>query len=166
MITRYIVGDITETELKHIAHGVNCQNVMGSGVAKALFDKWPNVKEQYHSHMTNLGKLGRKPEDFLGGYDTIQVEPDKFVHNLFTQLNFGYDGQRYVNYNAVVTSLKFASGLYNDGTPWAIPKIGCGLAGGNWNFMEQLLNDAFGNRLELWVYEKHPPKYSGRNDFA
>lgn len=35
MITKYIIGDITETELNYIAHGVNCQNVMGSGVAKA-----------------------------------------------------------------------------------------------------------------------------------
>jgi len=27
MITKYVNGDITETELKYIAHGVNCQNV-------------------------------------------------------------------------------------------------------------------------------------------
>jgi O-acetyl-ADP-ribose deacetylase (regulator of RNase III) len=44
MITRYIQGDITETELDFIAHGVNCQNTMGSGVAKALFTKWIGVK--------------------------------------------------------------------------------------------------------------------------
>lgn len=35
----------------------------------------------------------------------------------------------------------------------AIPKIGCGLAGGNWEFMEQLINDTVGNKLEIWVYE-------------
>ena len=29
----YIIGDITETDCEYIAHGVNCQNAMGSGVA-------------------------------------------------------------------------------------------------------------------------------------
>jgi O-acetyl-ADP-ribose deacetylase (regulator of RNase III) len=166
MKIRYINGDITETELKHIAHGVNCQNQMHSGVAKALFTKWPGVKEQYHAYMNSLNEKGRKPEDYLGTpMDAVEVEPGKFVHNLFTQLNYGYDGARYVNYNAVVTSLKFIT--YKLDTPLAIPKIGCGVAGGSWLFMEQLLLDAFVQyeELELWVYD-NTAKPSGKNDFA
>ena len=61
MITKYIIGDITETELKYIAHGVNCQNVMGSGVAKALYTKFPEVKERYHefcNHVREQTRLG------------------------------------------------------------------------------------------------------------
>ena len=42
---KYIVQDITTVEPPGIiAHGVNCQNIMGSGVAKALFQKWPLVR--------------------------------------------------------------------------------------------------------------------------
>ena len=152
MIIKYINADITTSELKHIAHGVNCQNTMGSGVAKALFTKWPLVKQQYHSYMNNLNAQGRKPGDYLGTrMDPIEVEPNKFVHNLFTQLHYGYDGSRFVNYNAVVTALKFAM-PQTDGKI-AIPKIGCGLAGGDWQFMEHLLMDAFWNQdIEIWVY--------------
>ena len=43
----YIKGDIRDTDCKVIAHGVNCQGVMGSGVAKALYEKWPEVKKSY-----------------------------------------------------------------------------------------------------------------------
>lgn len=151
----YIKDDIRNTSLKYIAHGVNCQDAMGSGVAKALFDKWSSVKEQYHIHMANMRHHGVKPEDILGTYqDPIEVEPDKFVINLFTQLNYGYDGTRFVNYNAVLTSLRLSLYRY-DIKQIAIPKIGCGLAGGNWEFMEQLLTDAFFKwDIELWVYEK------------
>lgn len=151
----YIKDDIRNTPLKYIAHGVNCQNAMGSGVAKALFDKWPQVKEQYHSFMNEGMNSGRSPKDFLGTYqERIEVEPDKFVINLFTQLNYGYDGKRYVNYNAILTSLRLSIYRY-DIKQMAIPKIGCGLAGGDWNFLEQILTDAFLDwDVELWVYEK------------
>lgn len=168
MITRYIKGDIRETELKHIIHGVNCQNTMASGVAKGLFEKWPSVKEQYHAYMTPLIEKGRLPSDFLGTcMPPVEVEPGKFVHNLFTQEDYGYDGvTRFVNYNAVVTSIKFAFSVYYDDGPIAMPKIGCGLAGGNWTFMEQLINDAFQDRFEFWVYEMDNARLNKRNDLA
>lgn len=54
MITNYIVGDIRETELSYIAHGVNCQNKMGSGVAKSLYEKWEDVKIKYHRYCDNV----------------------------------------------------------------------------------------------------------------
>lgn len=154
MIIKYIKDDIRNTPLKYIAHGVNCQNTMGSGVAKALFDKWPQVKEQYHSFMQEGFSFNRSKEDFLGTYqDAIEVEPGKYVLNLFTQLNYGYDGTRFVNYNAVLTSLRLSLYRYEI-KQIAIPKIGCGLAGGNWEFMEQLLTDAFYKwDVEFWVYE-------------
>lgn len=48
----------------------------------------------------------------------------------------------------------------------AIPKIGCGLAGGNWTFMEQLINDTVGDKLEIWVYELEEKKTSKGNDLG
>lgn len=156
MITRYIVGDITETELPYIVHGVNCQDKIGSGLAKVLFTKWSEVKRQYHSHNKNY-----KPEDLLGTIYKVRNTP---VINAYTQLYYGYDGQKYVNYNAVAmcfTELKKMRFV----TPIAIPKIGCGLAGGNWTFMEQLINDTVGDKLEIWVYELEEKKNS-RNDLG
>lgn len=147
MITRYIKGDITETELKYIAHGVNCQNAMGSGVAKALFTKWPEVKSHYHEFCQNGG-------GFLGNVQLIELL-NVNICNCFTQLDYGYDGKRYVNYAAIVkcfNQLKVISFHINK-YKLAIPKIGCGLAGGDWNIVEQLINDTVGDDLEIWVYE-------------
>lgn len=40
-----IKKDITTIDEGVILHQVNCQNAMGSGVAKALFSKWPQIKQ-------------------------------------------------------------------------------------------------------------------------
>ena len=148
MITKYIQGDICDTELKYIAHGVNCQNTMGSGVAKALYTKFPQVKDHYHGYCNNIGDSLL----LLGDVQEIIVD-DKTVYNCFTQLEFGYDGKKYVNYNAIALCFLYLSTHVEMDGPLAIPKIGCGLAGGNWEFMEQLINDSVGDRLEIWVYE-------------
>ena len=153
MITRYIKGDITETELDFIAHGVNCQNKMGSGVAKALFTKFPEVKTEYHKFCerakSSVEKFGTK--NLLGEVQYVESK-DKIICNCFTQDNFGYDGKRYVNYRAIVDCF-FLLKLERKGETIAIPKIGCGLAGGDWNIVEQLINDTVGDDLEIWVYE-------------
>jgi len=147
MITKYIKGDITETELKYIAHGVNCQNKMGAGVAKALYTKFPEVKTRYHefcNHVNIDNKLGHIAGVYLD---------NKVIFNLFTQNNYGYDGKRYVNYAAIVKAFDNLRKSGTVGSPIAIPKIGCGLAGGDWNFVEQLINDTVGDDLEIWVYD-------------
>jgi hypothetical protein len=48
----------------------------------------------------------------------------------------------------------------------AIPKIGCGLAGGNWTFMEQLINDTVTDKIEIWVYDNSQVRSSNKNDLA
>lgn len=48
MITKYINDSILNTPLEYIAQGVNCQNKMGSGVAKVIYERYPEVKKQYH----------------------------------------------------------------------------------------------------------------------
>lgn len=157
MITKYIKGDITETELRHIAHGVNCQNVMGSGVAKALYTKFPKVKKEYHEYFESF-------EDVKPGEWFCVSQDGKEIYNLFTQEFYGYDKKRYVNYAAIVECFKELVEFAEIKEPLAIPKIGCGLAGGDWKFVEQLINDTVGDDLEIWVYDNTPePKYSKRN---
>lgn len=160
MITRYIKGDITETELKFIAHGVNCQGVMGSGVAKSLFTLWPKVRDSYLDFYENQKGQYRnfKTSNLLGHVQPVKVTEDKVVFNCFTQDNFGKDGIKYVDYNAIVDCFReLMSTRFAIDTPVAIPRIGCGLAGGNWEFMQMLINDVTQNRLEVWVYEPKNP---------
>lgn len=164
MITKYINASILTTELKYIAHGVNCQNKMGSGVAKVLYEAYPDIKIYYHSFNTAINN----PERLLGlaSYaGSVYGGEDRIVFfNLYTQFHYGYDGKRYVNYAAAVSCFKSLLEQIPHGSKLAIPKIGCGLAGGNWNFMEQLINDTVGDKLEIWVYDIN--KTSKRNDIA
>jgi O-acetyl-ADP-ribose deacetylase (regulator of RNase III) len=144
-------GDIRETPIETIAHGVNCQGVMGSGVARALFEKWPRVREsylKYHEERPNF-----KPQDFLGRNQKLLtksiVHPDiydrtemKEIYNMHTQLNFGSDGKVYVDYSAVLNCFRqYVNDVnrYEFKQALAVPKIGAGLAGGDWNIIKKIM---------------------------
>lgn len=159
MISQYIDGDIRDTELEYIAHGVNSQDKMGSGVAKALYEKWPDVKKKYHAYCDNV-PMGKR----LATVEPVKVE-GKTIYNCFTQYNYGTDGKKYVNYFAIAHCFKMLS-ISLHGKTLAIPKIGCGLAGGDWKFVEQLINDTVGYDLEIWVYDNSNVKHSKQNDLG
>ncbi len=74
----YLNKDITTVEAPAlILHGVNCQRAMGSGVAKALYSKWPQVKEEYMKFS--------KEEMCLGKTASVKVDDNLFVINCWTQ---------------------------------------------------------------------------------
>ncbi len=107
----------------HICHGVNCQRVMGSGVAKALFTKWPQVRFDYMERS--------KESMYLGGTQIVEVEQDLYVINCFTQEFFGNDGKKYADIHAIESCLYYAVLFAKDRKykDLYIPAIGCGLAG-------------------------------------
>lgn len=147
MIIKYIKGSILDTELRYIAHGVNCQNIMGSGVAKVLFSEYPNVKIKYHEYCNNFRDFG-----LLGRSQEVYVTNSKSVFNLFTQEYFGNDGKKYVDYCAIADCFRNLTEGKTLGAI-AIPKIGAGLAGGDWKVIKAIINDATKDKLEVWVYE-------------
>ena len=161
-ITKYITGDL----LSHpgpIAHGVNCQGKMNSGVARAIRNKYPKVFTAYLDFISDLRELDNKfkPLRFspLGFTNPVYVfrdeVPEKMVLNLFTQDRYGNDGKQYVDYEAVrkcFANIHNGKGLFRSHEVLGIPKIGAGLGGGDWNIIEQIINDATPD-LEIWVYE-------------
>ena len=124
---RYEQKDITTvTAPGLIAHGVNCQNAMGSGVARALYMQWPKVKSEYHKWGSMV----------LGEVQFVVIEPGLIVANCFTQEHYGRDfGKRYADPRAVRECLEEAAEYAY--TEWSlreihIPRIGCGLGGLDW----------------------------------
>ena len=150
MIVEYIKGSILDAPQKYIAHGVNCQNVIGSGVAKVLFEKYPDVKNSYHKYCTYNEHKSKKS---LLGECTLAVSDDGkvIIFNCFTQENYGYNGKKYVSYDAIYKCFYNLSKKLHK-KQIAIPKIGCGLAGGNWNIVSQIIDDATGDDLDVYVY--------------
>jgi O-acetyl-ADP-ribose deacetylase (regulator of RNase III) len=139
-------ADITTATEYVIAHQVNCQDVMGSGVAKALFTKWPEVKTDYHKFNKN-----KTPEELLGcvGY-VYPVGADKLIANCYSQGNYGYDGKRYTDYSAIKKCFKDLDALfpYDD---IAIPYMyGCGLGGGDWEIVSSIITDIIEDRAVFY----------------
>lgn len=119
-----------EGEFDIIIHGCNCQNTMGSGIAKALRDKWPDVYEadrqaalRWQAPVARLGNFSTYTTASLKGTPLVVV-------NAYTQLHYlprGIDHFEYESFYLILKKLSTELGKYNFG----IPFIGMGLAGGD-----------------------------------
>lgn len=143
----YLKGDITKTDCNIIVHGCNAQGAMGSGVAKALFEKWPAVRDKYLEEYENNG--GELP---LGRVYRVQVEPDKFVFNAITQRYYGREGQRWVSYDAVYEAMRKVRAMTTEEDLIAMPMIGSGLGGGAWEIIEAIIEYNMKDR-KVFIYE-------------
>lgn len=135
-------GNVLDTPIEIIAHQVNCQGVMGAGLAKQIKDKYPKVCAWYrtkcHKHSFGLKTLG-----------TGQIVPTDDGHtffNIFAQAGYGttvrqtdYDAFKSAFVDAINTYRFFANEALSN-LEIAIPyKIGCGLAGGDWKVISAIL---------------------------
>jgi hypothetical protein len=136
----YICGDLFETikELPNetiiIPHIVNNRGGWGAGFVIPLGNKYPQAKDSYRDWFRDrsfgLGKV------FPCLVDNVHV-----IHMCAQTLG----GTRPLYYNALSTCMDkvrfYASTLKN---PKIIcPAFGSGLAGGDWNFIEQLIYDCW-----------------------
>jgi O-acetyl-ADP-ribose deacetylase (regulator of RNase III) len=150
MIKGYVKKSILLATQKFIVHGVNCQNKMGSGVAKVLFTKYPKVKSEYHHFCNiNIPICINGQEDLLGSIQFVDCGKHTVV-NAFTQEKFGYDGELYLSYKAIAEIFTKLNSMY-DINEIAIPMIGCGLAGGPWEGVKEIINLTTPN-TDVYVY--------------
>lgn len=128
---------------------VNTKGKMGSGLAKAIRERYPQVYEHYRGEY-ELGLLE------LGYTSYIEVDTDKFVANICGQDNYGYDGKQYTNYEALRSGLEDVKMMANAlKVDIIIPyRIGCGLGGGDWNgVVLPMVEEIFKDGLVAFVYQ-------------
>ncbi len=164
-------GDLLSASEPFIAHGVNCLGVMGAGVARAIAEKWPSSELKYKEFCY---KYGTNPEKLLGlSLATSEKEAEKVLFHLFTQPDVGLT-ERKVHYGALArafsemnNSLEYMRQFdehmeretLRDPTITipapvvAIPKVGAGLGGGDWELIAELINGTTPN-INIVVYEK------------
>lgn len=146
-----IMGDILCADADYICHQVNCRNVMGAGVARTIYTKWPEVKSEYHRFCT----LANSPYDLLGQVQIVPIQQAGIsVINLFGQLNYGRKiGVIYTDYQAMKNALRKINQLCS-GKSVAFPYgIGCGLAGGDWMTVEKMIIQCMWN-CDVKLYMK------------
>ena len=132
-----------------IAHCTNCQGVMGSGIALQIKNEMPAVFDAYKYHEECSGlKLGTISYAKIG---------KGIVVNLHAQNLYGYDGSRFVNYEAIYETLRqtkevmLSKNLKTLGVPY---KMACDRAGGDWRIIETMLNVIFENSgIDILVVE-------------
>lgn len=129
-----------------IIHGCNCFHTMGAGIAKYLKQQFPSIYQV--DRCTNYGDRRK-----LGSYSVAHVGENLVVLNCYTQYHYKNDhrGQAPVDYDAIERCLSAININYKG---WSIrsPKIGCGLAGGDWVIVSDLFKKCL-TSCEYTIYE-------------
>ena len=153
---KIIEKDILTVEKGIICQQVNCRGVMGSGLAKAIREKWPIVYDNYMYEMEF-----EKHYSFtkLGTIFWARINEDLLVCNIFGQLNYGNDGKRYTDYSALNTAfceIKFKFTDYATCPQIYFPfNFGCDRGGADWNIVNKMIDYYFPNAIICKLPDAH-----------
>ena len=140
--------NIVLTDKDIIVHQVNCLGKMGSGVAKAIYTKYPEVKKEYLKFHKKEMKKASETRDLLGLVQFVDVYDGKIVANVFGQDKIRKnwkDTTVYTKEDKLIEGIQKVKELAEkQGFSVAIPyEIGCGLANGDWNSVQPKIEAVF-----------------------
>lgn len=135
MILKTINGDIFDPfgDGLYVAlvHGCNCFHTMGSGIARSVRLLYPDAYEA--DLQTVKGDINK-----LGSYSEFDTGHGIIV-NGYTQFMYGTD-KMHVDYDAIRSVFKQLNTRFKNQSI-CIPKIGAGLAGGDWEVISYIINE-------------------------
>ena len=170
---KIIDGNIFDSKANFIVHQVNCQGVMGAGVAAQVADLYPHVEIEYRKYLRYCKKnnkvvLGTVQYVPAESWAMVMVDTMKndniiaydenyqYIINLFGQDGYGME--------KVHTDLKAMKAAFIDikekakeiGATVAMPyMIGSFRGGANWNNVYGIIQEVFGIEVdvEIWRYD-------------
>lgn len=159
-------GNLLDAQENIIVHQVNCQGVMGGGVARQIKDKWPTVYDHYRQLINKYDNLRIPREKLLGQviFDSVNNKHldygrDKYVASIFGQLDYNRNSERKLqtDYDALkkgFIEVANSASWYDESV--AMPyMIGCGRGGGDWSKVLEIIHEVFdplGN-VDVVLYE-------------
>jgi len=130
-----LIKKAKEGEFDLIAHGCNCFCIMGAGIAEGIRSEFP---EAFDADQTTT----KGSKEKLGTCSFAKIEREGInliVVNAYTQ--FDYRGRVVkVDYDAVRLCMKWIKENF-EGKRIGLPKIGAGLAGGDWEKISQIIDE-------------------------
>jgi len=140
-----------------ITHGCNCFCTMGAGIAVAMKDNFDchmfhMEAPKYRGDINKLGTIDyqnrqiflKEKINLMG----VEIESTNFggfnliVVNSYTQYRYGKnheDGDKSpVDYDAITMCMRKINHVFK-GKRIGLPKIGAGLAGGDWNIIKKII---------------------------
>ena len=168
-----INGNLFDSKANFIVHQVNCQGIMGSGVALQVAERYPHVETEYNkylryckkNHVQPLGTAQYIPTEFWAVVMVDTMKNDnitafdknyQYIVNLFGQDAFG---------EGLHTDLKAMKKAFIDirdkaqkiGATVAMPfRIGSCRGGALWNDVYTVIKKVFENStvdVEIWRYD-------------
>jgi len=137
------MGSIVKGDLIHLAlaghfdiivHGCNCFCTMGAGIAQAIQQEFPEALTA--DMQTTAGDRGK-----LGNFSSATVTRCNHtitIVNGYTQFAF-HSRQILADYKAITRLFAKLKKTY-PGKRFGYPKIGAGLAGGNWTKISEIID--------------------------
>lgn len=134
-----------EGKFNVIVHGCNCFCTMGAGIAKSIKEEFPAA---YEEDLKTIKGDFRKLGNYSMVLDTRYSYPYLAIVNAYTQYNYGTDKIQ-LDYEALTLCLRkidhqLGGGIQPSSRGWrqetiGLPKIGAGLAGGDWNRIKEII---------------------------
>lgn len=121
-------------EFEVIIHGCNCFCTMGAGIAKAIKENFPEA------YAADCGTAEGDREK-LGTFSSADIHRKNFaltIVNAYTQFHWGGPGLK-LDYEALRSVLQSIKQSYH-GKRIGYPKIGAGLAGGDWQIIAKIID--------------------------
>lgn len=141
---QYKKGDLFTTPDRVIVHGCNSHGIMGSGVAKRVKELYPEAYEKYRDYCKEMDL--RQGKRYILGKVIAAMSNNMLILNCITQMDYGNDGEKYVSYDAIDTSMMTIARKH-DLDNISMPKIGAGLGGGNWNVIKEIINHRLKDKI-------------------
>ena len=146
-MVEYRVGDLLSSDATVICHQVNCQGVMGAGLAKQVRAKYPDVYAKYHWACNHYDRY-----TLLGKVQLVEIAPKRYVANVFGQYRYGTE-KRHTDYGALRLALSKLNERFA-GSTIALPyNMGCNLGGGDWQTVLSVIEDTLSN-CQVYIYKK------------
>jgi O-acetyl-ADP-ribose deacetylase (regulator of RNase III) len=134
---RIVRGDLLKLALRGdfdvIIHGCNCQCQMGKGIALSIKQQFPEAHEA--DCRTAKGDRGK-----LGSLSTARIEREGVsftIVNAYTQEHWRGSGVK-ADYEAIRRCMREVKSRFT-GKRIGYPKVGAGLAGGDWSVISEII---------------------------
>ena len=142
-------GNFLDADVEAIVNTVNCEGVMGKGIALQCKKAFP---DNYDAYLKACKKGDVKPGSMFV-YETNQIFNSKYIINFPTKSHW----REFSRYEYLETGLQaLLSEIQNRNIrSIAIPPLGCGLGGLDWAVVKPMIMKTFKNApdVEVFLYE-------------
>ena len=155
MITYFSQGDIFNIpNIFNYAHGCNCAGAMGKGIALQFRERFPQMYKEYKQ----LCQTG----NFKVGSVFLYKTDNGWIFNLGTQESWKTKAQLQDIKKSIETMFSLAR--QNHISKIALPKIGAGLGGLNWEEVKQIIeqNAKEYPNIDLFIVENYKDSENDR----